>query len=298
MAKPKNINLFLLDGTADGRIKCTISNGVEIIFKIPRKDLAKCNDRDELKHGGIYFLLGERDELKLTCIGQAGKNLFEQLNEHDREADKNFWTEAIVFTTTNNSFGATELLWLENKFCDLAKNVERLVVKKGSFATPVNVTEEEVSDFESHADFARLVLRAIGYKIFEPLPTVEPTKIEPLPTVEPSPAVAPDEESDEQIFYLSRRITKLGRTIHAQMKITPTGFKVLAGSEISPDENPTMYAVVKKARRSAKIDANGILLEDMECKTSTMAGMFVMGNKVAGPTEWQTRDGEPLKNFL
>lgn len=277
MAKPKNINLFLLDGTADGRIKCTISNGVEIIFKIPRKDLAKCNERDELKHGGIYFLLGERDELKLTCVGQAAKNLFEQLNEHDRETDKNFWTEAIVFTTTNNSFGEPELLWLENKFCDLAKSTERIIVKIGNDSALENTTVEETNRLESYSEFAQQALDKLNTGNLESLPV---------------------ETSAEEIFYLSHFVKKFGRTVNAQMKRTPKGYSVLAGSEISPVNTRTLSEQIQKQRRSAKFDANGNLLETVEFSSSSDAAAFVIGDKVDGSSEWKTRDGVTLKNFL
>ena len=32
----KSINLFLMDGDADGRIKCTLSNWTGVALKIPR----------------------------------------------------------------------------------------------------------------------------------------------------------------------------------------------------------------------------------------------------------------------
>ena len=119
MSKSISINLLLLDGTANGRIKCTINSRTGIIFKIPRKDLEKCKERIELENDGVYFLFGEEDGKHKIYVGQAGsrkngKGILNRLNEHARSADKNFWTEAIIFTTTDNSFGSTEISWLEN----------------------------------------------------------------------------------------------------------------------------------------------------------------------------------------
>ncbi len=81
------------------------------------------------------------------------------------------------------------------------------------------------------------------------------------------------------------------------MKRTPTGYKVLAGSEISPIEIENFSAPLKKLRHSDKI-ANGKLLEDMEFPSANMAGEFVVGNYVIAKEAWRTRDGVPLKNFL
>lgn len=45
----KSINLFLMDGDAGGRIKCTLANWTGVAYKIPRTELDKCKERDDLK---------------------------------------------------------------------------------------------------------------------------------------------------------------------------------------------------------------------------------------------------------
>ena len=213
MAKSVLINLFLLDGTANGRIKCTINSRTGIIFRIPRKDLSKSKGLGSLENDGVYFLLGEEDGRQKIYVGQAGsrkngKGILNRLNEHERNPDKNFFTEAIILTTSDNSFGATELSWLEHKFCNMAIKAARCEVMNGNEPSPGNITEEKESELENHIEFAQLILSAIGYKIFEP-----PQKISPPPVVE-----------NDGIFYLSRQIKSLGRTLDAKMKRTPTGF--------------------------------------------------------------------------
>ena len=49
----KSIKLFLMDGTAVGRIKCTLANWTE---------LDKCKEREDLKQSGVYFLFGISDD--------------------------------------------------------------------------------------------------------------------------------------------------------------------------------------------------------------------------------------------
>ena len=70
----KNINLFLMDGTASGRIKCTLANWTVVAYKIPRTELDKCKERDDLKQSGVYFLFGTSDQTRenVVYIGQAG----------------------------------------------------------------------------------------------------------------------------------------------------------------------------------------------------------------------------------
>lgn len=70
----KSINLFLMDGEASGRIKCTLANWTGLAYKIPRTTLDKCKNRDELKQSGVYFLFGisEQTGENIVYIGQAG----------------------------------------------------------------------------------------------------------------------------------------------------------------------------------------------------------------------------------
>ena len=280
----KAINLFLMDDTADGRLKCTIKGRSGIIFRIPRKDLDVSKSREDLNRDGVYFLLGEENGREKIYVGQAagrknGKGILERLSEHDRK--KIFWSEAIVFTTSDNSFGPTELNWLENKFCNMAIEAARFEVMNGNEPPPGNVSEEKKSELEEQIEFAKLILSAIGYKMFEP------KKISPTPVI----------KSDDEIFYLSRKIKALDRTINAQMKRTPTGYKVLAGSDISPLDAEVVRDSIKELRHSEKV-VDGKLIEDVEFNSSSTAAEFVVGNNANGQTSWKTKDGRELKNFL
>ena len=44
----KSINLFLMDGEAGGRIKCTLANWTGIAYKIPRTELDRCKEREDV----------------------------------------------------------------------------------------------------------------------------------------------------------------------------------------------------------------------------------------------------------
>jgi hypothetical protein len=63
-----------MDGTASGRIKCTLANWTGLAYKIPRTELDKCKERDDLKQSGVYFLFGVSDLTgeNIVYIGQAG----------------------------------------------------------------------------------------------------------------------------------------------------------------------------------------------------------------------------------
>lgn len=58
----KSINLFLMDGDVARRMKCNLANWTGAAYKIPRTELDKCKECDDLKQSGVYFLSGTSDE--------------------------------------------------------------------------------------------------------------------------------------------------------------------------------------------------------------------------------------------
>ena len=146
----KNISVYLMDGDATGRMKATIANWTGVAYRIPRTALDLCKDRDDLKQSGVYFLFGIDDQSgdNVVYIGQAGarkngEGVLNRLAEHKRNPDKDYWTEAVVFTTSNNSFGPTEISYLENRFCRMAQSAKRYIVKNENDPTHGNITEEK-----------------------------------------------------------------------------------------------------------------------------------------------------------
>lgn len=287
----KSINLFLMDGEASGRIKCTLANWSGIAYKIPRIELEKCKDREDLKQSGVYFLFGTSDETgeNVVYIGQAGarkngEGILNRLQEHKRNPEKDYWTEAIVFTTSNNSFGPTEISYLENRFCNLAISAERYIVKNGNDPTPGNITEEKESEMEEFIDYAKVIMGTLGHKVFEP-------KIK---------ITMPDEENEqdneEPLLYLKRTIKNLG-TVEATGRQTAEGFVVLKGSHISSADDETAPIVIRERRSKVKVDSSYILQEDVLLTSPSYAAIFVIGKSANGLISWKTEEGKTLKSL-
>jgi len=293
-AHGKNIQLFLMDGDAAGRIKCTLANWTGVAFKIPRTELDKCKDRDDLKQSGVYFLFGTSDETGkgAVYIGQAGarkngEGILNRLQEHKRNPEKDYWTEAIVFTTSNNSLGPTEISYLENRFCNMALKAKRYDVKNGNDPTPGNITEEKESEMEEFIDYAKVIMGTLGHKLFEPVN--KPITNSSQTTV--------DDVGDEAIeLHLERTIKNVGK-VEANGAQTSEGFVVLQGSLISPIDDDTVPAVIKERRQKALHDDNYVLQEDLLFTSPSYAAMFVIGKSANGLTSWKTTDGRTLKSL-
>lgn len=278
-----------------GRIKCTLANWTGIAYKIPRTELDKCKERDDLKQSGVYFLFGTSDATgePVVYIGQAGarkngEGILNRLQEHKRNPEKDYWTEAVVFTTSNNSFGPTEISYLENRFCNLALDAGRYEVKNGNDPTSGNITEEKESELEEFVDYSKLIMGTLGHKVFVPL-----TK----KSTEPTPNTEVSESQPEIEMFLTRTIKKYGITVNASAKQTGEGFVVLKGSIISPEDDHTISSGIKKRRETAQIDENHVLQEDVLFNSPSSAAMFVIGKSSNGWDAWKTKDGKTLHDL-
>lgn len=286
----KNINLFLMDGDSTGRIKCTVPNWTGVAYKIPRTELEKCRGREDLMQSGVYFLFGSTEDTGdcVVCVGQAGlrkngEGILYRLQEHKRNMDKDYWTEAVVFITSNNSFGPTEISYLEHRFCALALEAKRYIVKNGNDPNLGNVTEEKESELEEFLDYARLVMGALGHRVFEPLAA--------------KPAAA---DSDTPSATNSSLVLELKQgMIDAKGQRTSDGFVVLKGSKIKLELASSLREAVRRQREryASKVDAKGVLLDDILLRSPNEAANFVTGYPVNALVCWKTAEGKTLKEL-
>ena len=297
MARGKSINLFLMDGDANGMIKCTLANWIGIAYKIPRTSLDKCKSRTDLKQTGVYFLFGVSDTTgkPVVYVGQAGnrkngEGILNRLLEHKRNPKEDYWTEAVVFTTSNNSFGPTEISYLENRFCNLAVAAKRYEVKNGNDPSLGNITEEKESELEDFIEYAELIMGTLGHKVFIPYTSSAVTAV-------PAPDTGAVLDNDEPEMYLSRTIKKSSITVKATGRQTSEGFVVLKGSIISPDDDNTIPPGVKKLRQASQTDSDHVLQEDVLLGSPSSAAMFVIGKSSNGWTAWKTSDGKTLHDL-
>lgn len=292
MKHSKNFNLFLMDGEVTGRIKCTLSNWTGIAYKVPRPYLEKCKDRQDLKQSGVYFLFGKNDDGDdEVYIGQAGirkngEGVLFRVAEHLK--DEIYFSDAVMLTTQNNSFGPTEISYLENKFTNMAIDVDRYKVRNGNDPNPGNVTEEKESELEDFIDYSKMVLGVLGYKIFVPIVDKE-LKIEDKIY-----------DTKELLLYLSRKSGKSNRQIEAKCKRTDEGFVVLKDSMIETIDSIAIPKSIKELRKGC-IDKNeiidGRISKNYLFNSPSYAAAFVLGTNANGKTSWRNEKGITLKDL-
>ena len=290
--RSKNINMFLMDGEVTGKIKCTLSNWTGVIYKIPRIQLGDLKSRDEMKQSGIYFLFG-RDEDKqkdVTYIGQAttrknGEGVLLRIQEHTRDTHADYFNDVIILTTQNNSFGPTEISYLENKFTQLAKEAGRYIVKNGNDPNPGNVTEEKESELDEIVENTLMIIGTLGYRVFVPM-----TK-----------KVSQDLTDNHSTYlYLKRKTKKSNKVIEATCERTTEGFVVLEGSQVEIKDSPYLPASLKEMRQNliaSRVIQDGVLKEKQLFSSPSYAAAFLLGMQTNGRTDWKNQDGRTLKEL-
>lgn len=292
MNNGKNFHIFLMDGEVTGRTKCTLSNWTGIAYKIPRLYLDKCKDRQDLKQSGVYFLFGKNDgDEDEVYIGQAGarkngEGVLFRVSEHLKDSFE--FSDAVMLTTQNNSFGPTEISYLENRFTNLAKETDRYKVRNANDPNPGNVTEEKEAELEEFIEYSKMVLGVLGYKVFVPI--IEKEKVITEIT----------DENTELILHLSRKSKRSNRLIEAKGKRTNEGFVVLSNSMIEEIDSEAIPKIIKEQREKAKNNneiIDGRITKNYLFNSPSYAASFILGRSTNGRTDWKNKDRITLKDL-
>ncbi|MCS4537184.1 MULTISPECIES: GIY-YIG nuclease family protein [unclassified Mycoplasma] len=293
MSNSKNFNLFLMDGDVTGRIKCTMANWTGLAFKVPRLYLDKSKDRQDLKQSGVYFLFGKNDDDEdQVYIGQAGirkngEGILFRVMEHLKDPD--YFNEAVILTTQNNSFGPTEISYLENRFTNMASSADRLHVMNSNDPNAGHVTEEKESELEDFVEYSKMALGVLGYKVF-------------VPVVKQN--IEDNNDKDEDLMlHLSVAVEDSGTSVNYEANClrTSEGFVVLKGSAIRLSHSVSLPKSLKEIRDKCRANneiVDGKLTKNILFNSPSYASSFVLGRSSNGRVTWKTvKDNITLKEF-
>lgn len=291
MATAKTVTLFLMDGTPSGRIKCSLTNWIGQVYLIPRTDLAKCKDRLELNQTGVYLLFGSDGETgeDLVYVGQARerknqKGVLGRIVEHVGEEKIDYFTHAIVIITSNDSFGPTEISYLENAFYRQALAAARVRATNGNDPSPGKVTEEKQAELDEFIGYAMIAIGSLGYRLFDVVD--EAKKDAPTPQ---TPTVA---GAEPELYLDSAGAKGKGRQ-------TADGFVVLAGSKLRAEMTHSVPDAAKanRAKYAERISPDKELLQDTLFNSPSAASNFLTGSSTSGKVYWKNADGITLRDL-
>lgn len=278
MNYPFALSLFLADGTANG-LKiiekfnwngCGLSCPKKVLFEKHRK-------RTEFNKPGVYFLVGENDENVLSkriYIGEADP-VMPRLEEHFRR--KEWWTDVIVFTATDQMLNKAFVQYFEAQLVQLAHKAKRYCIENGNIPVVATLSEREIAICEGFLREILLCLPLLGINF--------------APTVQ-------SESKEDEILIINRK------GVVARGFETSDGFVVLASSEVVPEEARTIPNFVHHLRQN--FFEQGVVCEENQKLKFTVdhcfgspstAASFILGCPCNGRETWKSLSGISLKSI-
>ncbi len=291
----KTISMFLLDGTADGRIACELFNWTGKAYKIPRHLLRSSAERKDLYRAGVYFLFGRDEatnEIAIAYVGEA-EEIYPRLQQHQ---DREFWNEALVFVSKDENLNKAHIKFLENTIHQAAIAAGRYRLENGNTPPRPAISEAEMSVMSEFFDQLRLLTGALGYKVFEPL-VASKMQASLAGNKEERQSASSTGDLNVPEFRI-----KGARGAEARTIITAEGVVVLQGSFAAADEVESTPESTRRHR--AKLVQEGALVlresryrfeRDVLFATPSSAASVVLGRSANGRIELIDDVGRTLK---
>lgn len=287
------INITLLNGTAEGALKCVNKAHDGIIYRIKRDDVNNYTDEAELKQCGIYFLFGIRDGKSTVYIGQAntrknGNGVLGRVCEHKKPSE-DYWTDAFILISSKNAIGATELNYLENQFCN--KTIEAGAFSIANVVDPNtgNYSDEVEITMDALIEYTAVVLKVLGYDLFKR-------------------NVSADDSAEKQLkshssgveLFLTQTGSGEGRGCQITCLASEEGFLLLKNSIVAmiPSEGCPQGTLDKRKEHKTDIDKTGKVLRDISFSSSSALAKFVTLSSVNGKILLKNAEGVTLKELL
>ncbi len=194
MAAPYTIRIFVPEGDPDGLRLIDRMNWTGVGFVFPRQKWAEAKKRAEASRPGVYILVGyahAEDELPTLYIGQ-GDDVRARIDLH--ASQKDFWTWAVVFSSSNGGLNRAHVTWLEHALVKAAKAANRCKLDNVNAPQEPGLSEAEKADTQGFLQEVLQILPLVGLKAFE-----KPEPVAVLPDTNVSKTAKPANELDTVI---------------------------------------------------------------------------------------------------
>lgn len=271
----RTISIYLPDANPQGIKICDFLDSIVKSVSIPRAKLDDASQNLELTQPGVYFLIGEKDEVgKPSVYVGESEVLLTRLNKHNKEKD--FWNQAICFVSEKNNLNKAHIKYLENHACNEAKKVNKCTLENSNNPTQSSLTNQDRDFVLRIFEDLKIIMATLGHPIFEQ------TK-----------------RSKKQKYYCK------SKDADAVGEYTEEGFVVNKGSKSNIEETPSLQQSIKTFR--ANLLEKGILKEenhvyvfqeDFTFSSPSMSASVVLGRAANGWTLWKDKDSKTLDEIV
>lgn len=290
----RSIRIFLVDGNSSGVRTAELGLSTIKALAVPRASLATITSRDEVGKTGVYVLIGNDSEvpgLKKIYIGE-GDALITRLSAHNKDEDKDFWDECVLFVSKDQNLTKAHVRYVEGRLIQLAVSAKRANLANGTAPSVQGwLPEADEVEMEEFIVQARLLLGTLGYDLFEQQSSTESHAITPALPV----------SSERPVF----RFAGEGYNAICTVDSDAGQFVVTADSIVRKQETQSLQPTYKNLR--AQLIASGILIDysdisfrfvqDYSFSSPTAAAQVVGGFPVSGRAAWRMDGGKSLADW-
>lgn len=164
----KNINIYIPDGEHHGVKVASIPNRIYEAIYIPRIRFPHISDEISflINKAGLYFLSGYNSDTGKTSIyiGES-ESCLDRISQHD--AQKDFWSTAIVITSSSNSFTKTHIKYFESVLCNFATKAGLCEILNGTVPKEPHVNSNILHEFQESASAIIFLISILGFPVFD-----------------------------------------------------------------------------------------------------------------------------------
>lgn len=294
---------------------------VRLAERINRKTLAVALLREsldvrdalpDLSHPGIYVLRGIQYELRgiqpVDCgpltriyVGKS-EDLGNRLRDHTRKTD--WWTEAVIFTSSDGSLHAGHAGWLEASLVEVAEQSSRCRIQQ-SEPTKHQLPPADAAGADDFLEDVLLAFEILGFfEFLQAKPSVDVLTPGSGPQIGGgSPkAIAGDETDPPSPVFEYRKGDAHARAVCE----SSGGFRVLKDSRARRNPRTRFAEEYYASSRSALIESGRLvedgdalrLVEDWIAGSQSEAGTVFSGSAPTTRSDWIASDGTTLKDWL
>jgi hypothetical protein len=118
-----SIRIFVVDGLPTGVRVVEKSNWIGQGLVCPRAQFAEAKSRAEFGKAGVYVLVGPSDSGQDRVYVGEGDPVKPRLEQH--AGKKDFWTQAVIFTSKDEHLNKAHVQYLEARLLELARQAKR-----------------------------------------------------------------------------------------------------------------------------------------------------------------------------
>lgn len=294
----KTIRIYLPDGTPSGIRHAEVVNWTGQALVCPRLRIPDLKEWPEAQRPGVYFLFGIDEEkgTPVCYIGEA-ENVRDRLSQH--VSTKEFWTEAVLFTSKDDNLTKSHVKYLESRLITLAAQVNRYNLANGTSPQVPTLPRSDRDAMEEYIDHAQTLLGALGHKILEPVTPPKAVSTPPmtLPNGYGTPSMAASQVIEQSLFLKKVETTASGR-------VTDEGFVIFANSQARINDTDAIPPYIAEIRR-AFIDDGTFqpdgdhyrIAKDILLTSPSAAAAVVLARSSNGRTNWRNAEGTTLKDL-